>query len=894
MAKKRHRGQEPQEAGPGDATAPIIRQDPEPEVPPEYEPLVERLRAGKVVLCTGAALGAPAGRPTWREIVERLLDRLEASADVIDARAMLDTHPLTTSGYVRRSLGSSFRQALAETVGKNGALPEVVQLLSRLPFRAVVTTAFDDLLERAFSQEGKAPRVYTPYEAEEIRRDGRGRYILQVFGNPRNSKDVVFGAGDLQRVLADESFRHLARDLYEKRSFLFLGFDPNDPDFEILIDRIMTGTGVQAGGGEPRHFAVLPGLSRVAQDELLASFGIQVLPGRDLLEVLRLLSGAIGEYAGEVLPDDDDLEGWLRILQQEPSRADALAKLAALEERLVESGDTDRLIELLVGRVEVEAEAPRRAALLRRLSEILEHDKGQMAEAFHFMLAAYKEDPQGGALDELERLAGTTGQWVELLSALREVINAGHLPLPVRADLWVRIARLYGDKLNHLDYALTSLQEAQKLDITDASTRRQLRELRVDLTRRAEKWKDLAEALGQLAAEVAERERRIDLYLEQGDIYETRLSDGVSAAAAFRKALDADERSRDALTALEHLIRRHKNWAELVPLLDKKAKLLHESGDLEGSLNARREAATITTEHLADRRATVERWEAIRREAPRDLEALRALEKLYAQEGSFSEHYLGVLNALADVVTSDKERLALYRRLAAEYEELPGHAAQAAAALEKILDIDPAAEDAYRGLERLYRQDKKWVLLVDTYRRHAQRVQTGRSELYAAIGRIYEVDLPEGHTDQALLAAPQAIEAYSQVLQIEPEHQGAMEALTRLYLLTESYEDALRLLDKRANLATDKAERVALRHQAAQLTAEKLRDYKGAEERFVRALEADPEHVPTMTALVELYRKQGESLRAARLLCEAEQHTGNRLESCTRPSTTASGPRSCT
>src|SRR5437868_4207460 len=138
-----------------------------------------------------------------------------------------------------------------------------------------------------------------------------------------------------------------------------------------------------------------------------------------------------------------------------------------------------------------------------------------------------------------------------------------------------------------MEYALTSLGEARKLEQTlegeggDAGTRRQLHELRVDLCRRAERWKELTDALAALAGDVDERERKIDLYLEQGDVYEARLSDGVSAAAAFRKALEVDPRSRDTLTALEHLLRRHRDWPELVLLLDRKAQL-NDLGGLGG------------------------------------------------------------------------------------------------------------------------------------------------------------------------------------------------------------------------------------------------------------------------------------------------------------------------
>ena len=44
------------------------------------------------------------------------------------------------------------------------------------------------------------------------------------------------------------------------------------------------------------------------------------------------------------------------------------------------------------------------------------------------------------------------------------------------------------------------------------------------------------------------------------------------------------------------------------------------------------------------------------------------------------------------------------------------------------------------------------------------------------------------------------------------------------------------------------------------------------------ALEIDATHVPSMTALVEIYRKNGEFLKAAKLLVEAVPHTPNRLE----------------
>src|SRR5262245_25752414 len=69
--------------------------------------LIERLRAGRVVLCAGAALGV--GSPAWRNMVKRLLDQLAqrpGNEDAVqEARGLVGAYPLSVCGFVRRRLG---------------------------------------------------------------------------------------------------------------------------------------------------------------------------------------------------------------------------------------------------------------------------------------------------------------------------------------------------------------------------------------------------------------------------------------------------------------------------------------------------------------------------------------------------------------------------------------------------------------------------------------------------------------------------------------------------------------------------------------------------------------------------------------------------------------------
>src|SRR5581483_10084783 len=414
-----------------------VEKKPAAPVPPELATLVERLRLGRCVLCAGTRLGA-AGGVSYRALVEKLLSTVEG-VDAKDAERALATRPLAAAGFARRRLGDRFLSSLRQATAASAELGEAARLLGELPFRAVVTTAYDDTFERAFTRDGAQPRVYTPNDHLELRKDGKSQFVFKALGDPARAESVVWSAEDLQGALADGGYRSVAHDLYRSRSFLFVGFDSGDPDLGILLERVLSG----ARAGDVEHFAILPGLSAIEREELYAAYRIRV-------------------------PDGDDLDGWLQLLTEELGRADALDRLSAMEKRARDNGEHERLVEIFLGRVGVEPDAERRAAMLLEVAHLFENQVGDLGKAFTALLAAYKEDPRTESWNELERLASATGMWTELLSELAEIVP--QLPEEDRAGSWVRIGRLYGDKLGHSEYALTSVEEALKLqpELVDA------------------------------------------------------------------------------------------------------------------------------------------------------------------------------------------------------------------------------------------------------------------------------------------------------------------------------------------------------------------------------------------------------------------------------------------
>ena len=134
--------------------------------------------------------------------------------------------------------------------------------------------------------------------------------------------------------------------------------------------------------------------------------------------------------------------------------------------------------------------------------------------------------------------------------------------------------------------------------------------------------------------------------------------------------------------------------------------------------------------------------------------------------------------------------------MAAAWEEKFGKPERATEVLEKILLIDERNAKAYRDLERLYRQERKWESLVETYRKHIAVTTdtTERIELYTQMGQVYEQELRD---------LDRAIEAYNDVLSFEDDHADALAGLARLYEETEQWDRAVEMMRRLIRVSTD-------------------------------------------------------------------------------------------
>lgn len=172
-------------------------------------------------LWVGAGLSIPAGYPSWTALIERLREAsVEPLEDVSDPLEAIDA-------FVRVNGKGLLSQQLLELFDQKSPRPYHLQLL-QLPWRGIVTTNYDELLEDALKQVEKRYAKVTLEQNLDLVTDRL--QLLKVHGDMASFRNVVL-SGESYDAFGE---RHplLKADLesyLRKYSLVFFGCSMTDP-----------------------------------------------------------------------------------------------------------------------------------------------------------------------------------------------------------------------------------------------------------------------------------------------------------------------------------------------------------------------------------------------------------------------------------------------------------------------------------------------------------------------------------------------------------------------------------------------------------------------------------------------------------------------------------------
>ncbi|HXU00667.1 MAG TPA: SIR2 family protein, partial [Polyangia bacterium] len=856
--------------------------------------LVERLKERQVVLVAGLGCSELAGAPGWNELTEALAGRLVFS----DARQVVAR--LTAAGRMNDAIAfirdlvphQLVEEAFAHAYPEGRTVPDAMTACARFPWRAVVTTAFDDLWERALdaADGGRRPATVLTAGDDPMQAQSSGLPLLQIAGRVALPESLCLGPGDARVRLVPSAglawLAHMAR----RRSLVFVGFRPTDPDLVWLSSWLA------ARPSEVPHFLFLDVSSDPDADTEVAVWGLRT--GFDVIpcpegtaEGVERLGVIATSIAAQLPPLDADIDigVWLDKWAQDPGNPQPREVLARVEAALREDERWDRLIELLLRRLDLQDEENDQLAALRDVARIFREKLATPGRALTPGIAMLRLRPTDDELwESLRADAEAAGAWEQLVDQASDIAQAAG-PTPEAARIWRELARVLREHLERPDAALAAYREALVADPADRETR----DAEADLLRQMERWQELAAVLHAASTEADDPARAIAHMLEEAELHEGQLADEAAAITAYESvlAIDPDAHGGVAARALERLYEKQNRWADLARLLERRA-LQSPPPD---ALALRRRRAQILADKLESLDAAAEELELLSAENPEvaDRELLDLLEGVYKRADRHDD-YLRTLARQADTLANPVERLAILRRLASEGEARPDTLERAAEALEQILRIEPRDAEAYAALERIYRETERPAALAAAMTRRLAVTETieGQRELLSALAQTYERDLDEWEPaldaySRAEVAGDTRPETYGAIDRLAerlgrwdvaaeasrkwvasaPEDAGALAAAARVRRHNGDFEGALGLFLDAAERETTGPGQAALLTEAALIVqggvgkespeGQNQNREEQAVELYVRALAADADHAAAAERLAEIYATRG-------------------------------------
>ncbi len=542
------------------------------------------------------------------------------------------------------------------------------------------------------------------------------------------------------------------------------------------------------------------------------------------------------------------LLAYKRILKVAPEDPGALHALQRAAER---AGQWKELISAL----ELEAERTRdrrgKLDILIRAGEVAERqlDDDMYASSFYKRLLEL-DTTYAPAYAALGRVYHRAGRHQELLEIYRAELSISPLG-PGRAALELRIGRLCENELGRDDEAIASYKRSVEADPTQQSARRALERKLEEKGR----WDELVRLLDSEVAALESPEQKARALLRVAEIQENRLRAQERALAGYDQALALDPTLGAAREGLLRLLAAKGEHRRLVEVLEREATV---HADPRLVVSALLRAGQVYRDDLGEAARAIRCFEQVLEREPSELEALFALEPLYASAGAWEA--LATVYAKESRVLSDKRgRVGALRELARLRGNGKAQGDRGRQALGAILELLPGDRGALESLEALALRENDHPLLQHI---HAQLASSLADPISVA---AHEVRLGE-----ALEAAenPGALEAYRSALSRDPEAFGAVRGFSRVAerladekLLEEAAEHEARVgldLSRAASLATRAAEARIARS-----------DHEGATRVLGRALEMDPDDERAEKQLSQLLIGRNELDRLLSVLTQA-------------------------
>ncbi len=539
-------------------------------------------------------------------------------------------------------------------------------------------------------------------------------------------------------------------------------------------------------------------------------------------------------------------EALLKVLEVDGDEPDALAGLDRLYSR---AQMFEELADVLARRVKVSDDPTEVVELLFRLAEVQEH----FLENFDAAVAAYKqildEDMRNiRALEGLEKIYFAREEWKELYGIYEQLLDVAASDSEM-ADCYARMAKIASHALEDPEDAKQKWHQVLDLQGDDFRAYQALADLYED----AGEWQDLVDILQRFVDALDDDERRVEVYHRIARVQRDNLAQDLDAIDSFHRILEIDPNNVEALYGLVGLYRQTQAWEELAETLYRLVDIGTTLGDLsdDALLALYSQIGELQGQVLMRPDEAIEAWQRVLDIDPTNFKALGELETLFTQEARWPE-CIQVLERKVNALEDPVDKVDTLLQMASIWESKEMNPAHAAAAYERVLELDPSHQMASENLERIYRENAEWQGLVSVLERRFGYVEETADQVAVLheIARIIEQNYAVPDLDQAFAYLLMAFE-------LDYMNETTASELERLATEANKWNELLMKYNEKVAELSDIAIKCNLLVKIGRWYATKLSRPDYAIASLQQALQLDSNNRDALAGLADFYRSQG-------------------------------------
>jgi tetratricopeptide (TPR) repeat protein len=494
-----------------------------------------------------------------------------------------------------------------------------------------------------------------------------------------------------------------------------------------------------------------------------------------------------------------------------------------------------------------------------------------------------------GALHAYEQLGGLDSDDPEVAQAVDQLLQVGEKWREL-ADRFVEEARDAADprlktslltRAGSLMWQYGGDEGAEAADAifdealaADPSDMRTARQYALSLRKR-ERWEDVVSVFVRAAKAARTREETAAAWLQAARVLRKPLEDAEAAADAYRKVLEFSPSDAESLSALVRHYTEIEAWDDLAEMYESALRSRQKLEDEKGMLL---QLAMVHWRFRDDPESAEPFFARLRKidaAHPGVLDFYRA----QIETGDPDGRLLTILGDALRTTTEPETQLALAREL--------GNRALAADRPERALEawkiverLEPGDLDARAALQQLYQRGGKWNALSESIRGEIDTLAPDATEEKLRLLR----DLIPIYRD-ALQLDSMLMQVYGEILVVSPYDAEALDALSDLYEKSGRWNELIHVLDKKAEVAPEPADKVALYLRISELWMERFGNMNQAIGPLERVLRLQPDHARALTELKDIFTKKrkweslyGVLAREAELCEDQEARLHKRVE----------------